>query len=125
MIGSDTSFIIDFLKGEVAAIAAMEKYREQIYLCEPVVFEFLCGNLTAAETEKFHTFVSKFTVFNFDRNSSVTAAALLRTCKRLGKSISNPDAMIAGTYRANHINAIITRNKNHFQHISQIKVITY
>lgn len=125
MIGADTSFLVDFFKGDSKAVKFMEKNKENIYLCENVVYEFLCGNLNENEVEKFLGFVSQFNVFSFDRDSAISSSKIFRDSKRRGISIAHPDVMIAGSYLANNVDKIVTRNKKHFENINGLKVLSY
>ncbi|KXA91201.1 hypothetical protein AKJ57_02095 [candidate division MSBL1 archaeon SCGC-AAA259A05] len=52
MIGADTSFLIDFLNGEEESVEWMEEHKNILYLCENVVYEFLCGNLLVGERKR-------------------------------------------------------------------------
>ena len=121
MIGADTSFIIDFFKGETNAAAWMKKNYELLCLCENVVYEFLCGNLKESEKESFLGFVSQFDVFAFDRNAVLKSSEIYRKTKKKGKQIAHPDAMIAGIYTANGVKKIVTRNPKHFRNIISVE----
>ena len=117
MIGADTTFLIDFFKGIPSAVNYMKKNKELLCLCEPVVYEFLCGNLTPEEVDTFLGFVLQFPVFAFDQNAALKASSIFREGKKLGKTISHPDAIIAGCYLANQVSRIVTRNAQHFSTI--------
>ena len=117
MIGADTSFLIDFLKGEPHAVTWMRENQEYLCLNELVVYEFCCGRLTSRQLDQFLAFALQFPVFSLDRNASMKASELFRGAKMKGRSIAHPDALIAGTYLANNISRIITRNEKHFEHL--------
>lgn len=125
MIGADTSFLIDFLKGEEDAVKRMKKHQDVLHLCENVVYEFLCGNLREEEREVFLAFVSQFPVFSFDREAALRSSKIFRRGKEIGKPIPHPDAMIAGIYAAHEVDKIITRNPEHFKGVKEITVIEY
>lgn len=125
MIGADTSFLIDFLNGEEESVEWMEEHKNILYLCENVVYEFLCGNLSEKEKETFLGFVSQFPVLRFDRDAALKAAEIFRKGKEEGQSVPHPDAMISGTYAAHGIEKIVTRNPTHFEKIDTITVAEY
>ncbi len=82
MIGADTSFLIDFLDEKEEALKFMKENKEQIKICEPVIFEFLCGNLTEEEKETFLAFISRFETFNLDRNATLKSSEIYREGKK-------------------------------------------
>lgn len=125
MIGADTTFLIDFLKGKGDAVEWMEKHKNILYLCENVIYEFLCGDLTEQERETFLGFVSQFQVFSFDRDAALKSSKIFRKRKEKGESIPHPDAMIAGTYTAHEVHKIVTDNPEHFKGIEDITVVRY
>ncbi|MBI4153238.1 type II toxin-antitoxin system VapC family toxin [Candidatus Woesearchaeota archaeon] len=124
MIGADTSFLVDFLKGEQHAVDWMTKNADVLCLSENVVYELLCGNLTESQNDQFLAFISQFPVFSFNRNAAIKSSKMYREMKQKGKTIAHPDAMIAGTYLANSVNRIVTRNLKHFENLP-IHVVTY
>lgn len=124
MIGADATFLIDFLRGEAKAVEWMAKNYDVLCLSENVVYEFLCGNLTESEIDRFFAFVSQFPVFSFNRNAAIKSSMMYREMKQKGKTVAHPDAMIAGTYLANSVNRIVTRNRKHFENLP-IRVMTY
>ncbi len=125
MIGTDTSFLIDFLRGEKNAVEWMDKHKENLYLCENVVYEFLCGDLTEEERETFLGFVSQFPVFGFDRSAALKSAEVHREAKDKGVQVPHPDAMIAGTYAAHQVDKIVTGDPEHFEKITTVTTIRY
>jgi predicted nucleic acid-binding protein len=125
MIGADTSFLIDFLNDQQNAVEWMDEHKNVLYLCENVIYEFLCGNLSEQEQETFLGFASQFPVLSFDRDAALRSAKIFRKGKDTGNSIPHPDAAIAGTYAAHEIEKIVTRNPDHFDTIDTITVLQY
>lgn len=125
MIGGDTSFLIDFFKGEKGAVEWMDENKEALHLCENVVYEFLSGNLTDKEKQKFLGFVSQFPVHSFDRDAALESSEIFRSGKKRGETVPHPDAMIAGIYSSRNVEKIITKNPDHFKHAGGIEVIEY
>ena len=125
MIGLDTSFIIDFFKGGKNEENWMRENQDQVFICESVVYEFLCGDLSSNEVESFLAFVSQIQVFSFNRTAALKSAEIYRKAKKLGKTVSHPDVIIAGTYLANGVNSLITKNSKHFKNITSINLVKY
>ena len=124
MIGADTSFLIDFLKGDEAAILWMEQHKDNLCICENIIYEFLCGNLKNKQSDIFLGFISQFPVLSFDRKAALKSSMLFRNAKRKGRTVAHPDVMIAGVYLSNSISRIITRNSKHFAELP-IETLTY
>ncbi len=125
MIGADTSFIIDFLKGEEKAVRFMKENSRHIRINELVIYEFLCGNLDQKNLKVFFEFIQMFSHNPFNRESAVLAGELFRDARKRGKTIGHADCMIAGSYLSNGISRIASRNVNHFMMMRGIKVIRY
>ncbi|MDY6764387.1 MAG: PIN domain-containing protein [Halobacteria archaeon] len=125
MIGADTSFLIDFFKGDNDAVEWMGEHSNVLYLCENVVYEFLCGNLTEDERQTFLGFVLQFPVIEFDREAALKASDIYREGKRKGETVPHPDAMIAGTYVSHEVKKIVTCNIDRFDQIDGISVVEY
>lgn len=123
MIGVDTSILVDFFQGKENIVNWFSENKDMIYVSELVVYEFLCGNLTSLQKEQFLGFISQIPTLKFDRNSTIKSSEIFRNCKKNGREIHHPDAMIAGNYLANNINKIVTNNIKHFQNIEEIKII--
>lgn len=124
MLGLDTSFLIDFFAEDEGAKKLWES-EEAVCLCEPVVFEFLCGNLTKREEEIFLQFASQITTLPMDRKVAIKSAQLYRQEKRKGKTLGAMDALVGGTYAANQVTRIATRNTKHFENLEKIQTVDY
>lgn len=123
-IGIDTSFLIDYFKGESNAIAFMENNSSSLVISELVIYEFLCGNLTQKEEKVFLEAVELFLEAPLSRQATQIASQNIENVKN-GKSIGHQDCLIAGSYLASGVNAIVTANKKHFEHIKNITVLEY
>lgn len=124
-IGLDTTFVIDFLQGDPAAVQFMEKHRQSFAFSEIVVFETLCGRLTAKQEEQFLVFADSFPNSPLTRGATRVAASIFRQGKKLGKSVDARDALIAGSYVSEGVTQIVTRNKQHFENIEEVTVLPY
>jgi len=124
-IGADTSFLIDFFKGNEDAISFMRKNAKLLRVSELVIYEFLCGNLKKSEQEIFFDAMQSFTSVNFNREAAVLASEFFRNAKKKGKTIGHQDCMISGSYLASGIRIIVTKNTEHFKHLNEISVVSY
>ncbi|MFH1917283.1 MAG: PIN domain-containing protein [Nanoarchaeota archaeon] len=124
-IGIDTAFLIDFFNGEKSAILFMGKHAKLLRVSELVIYEFLCGNLTGREQEVFMQAIQSFPAVPFQREAAIRGSRIFRTSKKEGKSIGHQDCMIAGSYLANGIERIVTRNAGHFSKMREIELMRY
>lgn len=127
----DTTLLIDFLRGKEEAVNIISKAQSgPLFTTEINVFELITGtylleNNIKEHLEKVNAMLSKLIVLEVDRNSAIESGKIAATLIREGNKIGETDCLIAGTALANGIKTIATRNKMHFEKISQIKVISY
>ncbi|MBU0459215.1 MAG: type II toxin-antitoxin system VapC family toxin [Nanoarchaeota archaeon] len=127
----DTTLLIDFLRGQPKAVQIIQK-REFSFLftSEINVFELIEGVYLADEEvqshlEKVLAMLSRMTVLSFDRKAALKAGEISATLTKKGKKIGETDILIASIALANGISKIITENKDHFERIKELEVITY
>ena len=125
IVGADTTFLIDFFKGEEPAVEFMRKYARVLRVSELVIYEFLCGNLSSDDQALFFDAIQSFSAVAFNREAAVHASELYRKGKSSGKTINHQDCMIAGSYLAHGVSHIVTRNKQHFHNMKGINVLDY
>ncbi len=125
LIGADTTFLIDFFKGEENAVEFMRRYTKLLRVSELVIYEFLCGNLTDKQRGIFFEAMQSFIAVNFNPESAIMASNLFRDAKENGKSVGHQDCMIAGSYCAHGINNIVTRNAKHFRSLQGINPVSF
>ena len=125
IVGADTTFLIDFFKGEVLAVEFMRKYARVLRVSELVIYEFLCGNLSSKDQALFFDAIQSFTTVIFNREAAIHASELYRKGKSSGRTINHQDCMVAGSYLAHGISYIVTRNKQHFRNMKEITVLGY
>ncbi len=130
MIFVDTTFLIDFLRGKKEAIAVLE--REQatpLYTSEINVFEVVTGIYVVSnqkkDFEKLWALFSSIVVLPLDRRGACKAGEIAASLIKSGQKIEDTDCLIAGIMLSNAMNKIITRNKEHYERISGITVVTY
>ena len=86
-IGIDTSFLIDFLKGNKAAVLLMQKYQNNVVISNLVIYEFLCGNLSIEQLKKFYQFISNFWLLDNDLATCITASSIYKKCRENGNIV--------------------------------------
>ncbi len=127
----DTTLLIDFLRGKKEAIEILDKsatgilFTTEINVFELIVGAYIIEKNTKEHIEKVHALLSRLSVLNIDRNAAIESGKIAARLIKEGKRIEETDCLIAGTAIANGIKAIATRNKEHFERISEIKVISY
>jgi predicted nucleic acid-binding protein len=124
MIGADTSFVVDLLRGEPSAKRYAEAH-PNICLCEEVVYEFLKGNLTAPQQATLMEFIAAIESFPFDRRAAIKAAELYREARRVGSIPGSVDIAIAASYLSRNVTTIVSRNNKHFANIKGLRLETY
>lgn len=128
MIGVDSDCIIDFLRGNEAAIKIIEKFREELATTEINRFEVFFGihaqkNFPQTEADAAHALFKAIGVFPFEHGER--AAEILTDLSRRGSMINQNDALIGAALLANGCPRIITKNRRDFTKIRGIEVITY
>ncbi len=129
---ADTTLLIDFLRGKENAVMMVEEIERSgtLFTTEINVFELMIGIYAGSENVEVHTqkmlgILSKLVVLSLDRLATIRAAKIAGDLIKTGQKIEGTDSLIAGIALSNGINEIVTRNKSHFDRISEIKVITY
>ncbi len=126
----DTSFVIDFLKGNREAVAKMQsviKDGKDYGITAPTIFELWSGlvslNKSAHEKEKIMAIISKLIIYPMDRKAAELGGRIDGELIRRGQTIDAEDAMIAGIALA-HNKEILTRDL-HFNRIDGLKIERY
>lgn len=131
MVGIDTSFAIDILRGNIIAKEIMYKLvnsKESIKIPTPVIMELISGlnNSQYKEKEKNQilSLISSIDVMDFDLNSSILAGEIEIDLIKNGITIETEDIMIAAIAIENN-ETLITRNVKHFEKIKDLKIKSY
>jgi tRNA(fMet)-specific endonuclease VapC len=131
MVCLDTSFIIDFLRGkEIARNALLEinKEKEDVYITAPSIIELTRGvNLKGnklKETENIREFLSSFQVLDLDTDCAFLSGTVQSELEEKGEMIGLMDVMI-GSIALHNEEALLTRNKKHFEKIKDLRIIEY
>ena len=126
----ETTFALDFLKGNENAIAKMHSLVEEnvsLEITTPTIFE-LWGGLAQLgkgekEREKMISFIKGLTVYHFDEESAKIGGIIDGELIKRGLKIDPEDSMIAGIAIKNN-KKVLTRDE-HFIRIEGLKVERY
>ena len=131
MVCLETSFIIDVIRGEeqVSEIEKqLDKGSEAITVAAPTVMELVKGaelsNKPKSEKEKVHNFLSSLIILNLDKESAMLAGEIEAELRKKGEIIQIEDIMI-GAIAKHNSETLITRNKKHFERITNLEIETY
>ena len=123
----DTDFLVAILRGkETAERKMVEMDREGRHSTTAInAFELFYGayksNQRLTNVEKTKALLERVDVLPFELDSSERAGEILAELSARGDSIDFRDAMIAGIARANGL-SLVTRNKEHFARVKELKV---
>lgn len=126
----ETSFVIDFLKGEDDAVSKVQSlmYENIAYeIAAPTIFE-LWGGLEMMENmekerEEIISLIGGLVVYPLDQEGAKIAGKIDGELIRKGQKIDTEDSMIAGIAIA-HNKKVLTRD-DHFNRIKELKVENY
>jgi len=131
MVCFDTSFVIDFLRGDKKAVSMVEDFKEKdefMSLVAPSLIELISsaqlGIKRNQEKDKISRFISSITVLSLDKDSAFLAGELEGDLIMAGEQIGNSNVMIGVIAKSNG-ESLITRNVKHFSNIQGLKVISY
>src|SRR3989344_1102866 len=122
----DTTFIIDFLRGNNDAaekMNALESDAEPVSTTSISVFEVTQGIKGAREEKNADIFFSSIHAIPLAKKSALAGGKVRRKLMAQGITIDAEDAMIAGIAITRN-ETILTRNVKHFSAISGLKTET-
>ena len=126
----ETSFVVDFLKGDEDAVSKMQSLIDQNILYEittPTIFELWGGlvNLEKPEKElqRITSLLEGIIIFPLDEESAKIAGNVDGQLVKRGLKIDTEDSMIAGIAIKNN-KKVLTRDK-HFDRIEGLKIESY
>jgi len=136
MICLDTSFLIDLFKERIKISDKLKEHLKDNLVITPFsIFELYHGmyrlkrkepafNLIRRR-ENLKTLYNKFTILDFNLDAAVKSAEILNSLEAKGQVIDLVDIMITSIALVQNCHTIITRNVDHFQRISDLKIISY
>jgi len=123
----DTTFVIDLLDEDPAAIETVEELveaRSRTALSSVTVFEVGVG-LDTGERERFDEIVDTMVVLPLGLEETRQAVGIQRSLGDAGRPIGVIDALIAGTATASDDPVVLTRNVGEFERVDDLDVETY
>lgn len=127
----DTTFLIDFLRGD-SSIEHADSLQTDFCTTAMNVFEVLVGvhkvkdELKRMKEQKAaEALFCDLVVLPFDQRGAEKSAEFCGTLIRNGEQIQYQDCVTAGVALLHGVDTIITKDKNHFKRISKIKVEDY
>lgn len=129
----DTTVLIDILKGDKKATQKVDEVKSDmaLYTTTVNIYEILKGiHILDKNKEKYlqalRILTHNINVLNIDFEVAGMAAVIYAQLRKIGKTIDEPDYLIAGACLSNSIYTIITRNEKHFKDIKGLKkIISY
>ncbi len=131
MVCFDTSFVIDFLRGDKEAISKVVNFKEMgqiMSIASPTLIELVSsaqlGIKKNQEKNKILRFVSSVNVLPLDKDSAFLAGEIEGDLIMMGEKIGDTDVMIGAIALKNN-ELLLTRNKKHFNKIPRLKIEVY
>ncbi|MDF1540284.1 MAG: type II toxin-antitoxin system VapC family toxin [Candidatus Thorarchaeota archaeon] len=135
MIFLDTTFLVDILRKDPAALSWLKDSEEvALYTSEINAFELYTGLFRLSKKSEsslrkrrmeLEQVLTRTEVLPFERAAALEAGKILADLLKQGTPIGSRDVMIAGISLANGMHRILTRNVKHFKAIRQIIVESY
>jgi predicted nucleic acid-binding protein len=128
---ADTSFIIDIMAKDPAAIKKAQTLEEtglSIVIGTPTLFELFAGMAQSRKPEeeksRIITTLSSISQLSLDSPSASAGGLIYGEKMRTGRTIDPEDAMIAGIAKVN-AEKVLTRNTKHFSDIEGVSIENY
>ena len=122
----DTDVIIEYLRGDNIIVEKVKKildesfpYITTITLCELFLGAYLTKH-PETEIKKIETIINNSFIVTLDKNSSKIFGAKNKELLDKGRSAEASDLMISSICIINNL-TLVTRNKKHFENISELK----
>ena len=130
MIGLDTSAVIDIFRGEEKIKQFLENNKEPLAATIMSYLELFFGldpqnPKHLEEGSYYNEFFEDIYDLGLTKDACEGASKIFWNLKRNGKSIEQFDCVIAAIFISHGITKILTRNSKHFDHIKDLKVISY
>ena len=135
MVCLDSSVVIDILRGKESVEEIEKKFdssNEEIFIPSPAVIEIIRGiylkdsikNIKENEKDKISEFLSSFRVLDLEKERAINTGEIETELMNMGDIIDLEDIMIGAIALRNN-EAIVTRNKKHFEKIKGLKIEGY
>ncbi len=132
MICLDTSLLIDLLNRKETAIKALTSLKEtpicttRINIFEVMIGIFLWeGKQRQQFLEEIRPLLQSMTLLDLDEFASIEAAKIKADLMKKGRPVEVTDCLIAGCMLAHGCTSILTADKEHYERIPEISIISY
>jgi len=131
MVCLETTFAVDLLRGNKIAkekLTFLESIGEKLTIASPTIAELISGAIlnpkNKNERENVIGLISSFNVLSLDKDSAIKSGEIEAELIRRGEPIQTDDIMIGAIALQNN-EALVTRNKKHFERIKGLKIEEY
>ena len=123
IIGLDSNFLIDLLRGNPRAISLSKEAESGNTMVTTVVnyFEVMSGARNTLERSAAEVLFSRLKILEVSFQGVETSISIQYDLERKGKLIPPMDCLIAGTFKINNVEVIISRDP-HFGNIAGLKL---
>lgn len=127
----DSTFLIDLLHEDKGAVSFVVAHQDvPFFTTEINVFELVSGVYatkinTQKHLEQAFALLSRIIILPLDRKATLQAGKIAGELIQQGQRIEDADCLIAGISLSNGLREIVTRNKDHFERIKEVKVVAY
>ena len=129
----DSTVLIDLLRANSEAQSRVIQLRNEgaiFYTSTTNLYEVWCGLMNASKSPSnpgaaLTALRSELEVLVLDEEAARRAALIHGHLRSIGKPVDGLDYLVAGTVVSNGVEAVLTRNKKHFENIKEIQVLTY
>ena len=120
----DTTFLIDLLRNEQAAVTLSKtiEQKEILKISTVTVFEIHQG--LRESSQNVEALFDDLILLSFDKKTAIKAGEIVRHLRKEGIIIDPEDAMIGATALLQH-EPLVTRNTKHFSKIPELKIVKY
>ncbi len=130
MYCADTTFIVDLLRNRYSALQLLRKLESEEIVTTPItIFEVLTGayrdQARPSAVERAKRMLETFPLLELTPESVDKSAQIMARLYDEGQPIEETDCLIAGAALSHKFTKIITRNKDHFERVPGVEVITY
>lgn len=116
MIGIDSDFIIELLKGNNKALEKAQATQEPIFTTTINFFEVMRSVMRHSKKREIALeFFNEIQILDLDYAASLKSAEIASKLDQSGKFAGSGDVLIAGILLSNGIEKIISNNKDHFE----------
>ncbi|MBI2004484.1 PIN domain-containing protein [Candidatus Pacearchaeota archaeon] len=130
MVCLETTFLIDFFRGNKEAIEKYKKIKESgksLKVTAPSITEIISGaslNIKNEEKEKAIEFFSNLEILELNKKSAILSGEVEAELILSGETIGIIDILIGSICLSNN-ETLLTRNKKHFEKIKNLKIESY